>query len=254
MSSSPPDTNPAGVVAAEAVLQNPATLRDLFAVRSYVWFWIGRSATASACRSRRSRSRGRSMRSRASPRRSAQAALAVGMLGLAQFLPMFALTLFAGHAADIYDRRKIMMAGLGRAALHVGPVRRDGLWRAQPSLADLRGRGLVRLRAGLLYAVERGARADAGRAAADPARDRRQFGGQSDGDHRRPRHRRASGGVFARRGFRRVGRALPRLARVAAAGRVAAAPASSDRLALGADRRGLELCVDDQGRARRDQP
>ena len=35
------------------------------------------------------------------------------MLGLAQFLPMFALTLFAGHAADIYDRRKIMMAGLG---------------------------------------------------------------------------------------------------------------------------------------------
>ena len=42
-----------------------------------------------------------------------EAALAVGMLGLAQFLPMFALTLFAGHAADIYDRRKIMMAGLG---------------------------------------------------------------------------------------------------------------------------------------------
>ncbi len=42
MSSSPPDTSPAGVVAAETLLQNPATLRDLFAVRSYVWFWIGR--------------------------------------------------------------------------------------------------------------------------------------------------------------------------------------------------------------------
>jgi hypothetical protein len=42
MSNTPPDTSPAGVVAAEAVLQNPATLRDLFAVRSYVWFWLGR--------------------------------------------------------------------------------------------------------------------------------------------------------------------------------------------------------------------
>ena len=38
------------------------------------------------------------------------------------------------------------------------------------------------------------------------------------------------------------------------AGRVAAAPAASDRLALGAHRRGLELCVDHQSRARRDQP
>jgi hypothetical protein len=42
MSSSPPDTDPAGVVSAEAGLQNPATLSDLLAVRSYLWFWIGR--------------------------------------------------------------------------------------------------------------------------------------------------------------------------------------------------------------------
>ena len=113
MSNSPPDTSPAGVVAAEAVLQNPATLSDLLAVRSYLWFWIGRlGATLSV----QIQAIALAWQVYAVARHSAsvnQAALAVGMLGLAQFLPMFALTLFAGHAADIYDRRKIMMAGLG---------------------------------------------------------------------------------------------------------------------------------------------
>jgi MFS family permease len=39
----------------------------------------------------------------------AQGAFAVGMLGLAQFLPMFALALLAGDTADRVDRRIIMM-------------------------------------------------------------------------------------------------------------------------------------------------
>ncbi|MDE1181797.1 MFS transporter [Paraburkholderia sp.] len=34
-------------------------------------------------------------------------AFALGLVGLAQFLPMFALTLVVGHVADRYDRRKI---------------------------------------------------------------------------------------------------------------------------------------------------
>ncbi|WP_133645698.1 MFS transporter [Paraburkholderia flava] len=34
-------------------------------------------------------------------------AYALGLVGLAQFLPMFALTLVVGHAADRYDRRRI---------------------------------------------------------------------------------------------------------------------------------------------------
>ena len=38
----------------------------------------------------------------------AQGAFAVGMLGLVQFLPMFALALFAGETADRHDRRLIM--------------------------------------------------------------------------------------------------------------------------------------------------
>src|SRR6267154_2367297 len=40
----------------------------------------------------------------------------LGYVGLAQFLPGFVLFLFAGHAADLYDRRKLLMgcyAGFG---------------------------------------------------------------------------------------------------------------------------------------------
>ncbi len=38
----------------------------------------------------------------------AEAAFAVGMIGLVQFLPLVALTLVAGEAADRYDRRRIL--------------------------------------------------------------------------------------------------------------------------------------------------
>src|SRR6478752_3812057 len=112
MSLYPPDTAPAGVVAAESVLRNPATLSDLLSVRAYVWFWIGRLGASLAVQIQ---AIALAWQVYAVARHSSsvrEAALAVGMLGLAQFLPMFALTLFAGHAADIYDRRKIMMAGL----------------------------------------------------------------------------------------------------------------------------------------------
>jgi MFS family permease len=34
----------------------------------------------------------------------------LGLVGLSIFLPSVALTLWAGHAADRYDRRKILMA------------------------------------------------------------------------------------------------------------------------------------------------
>src|SRR5437763_7592960 len=38
----------------------------------------------------------------------AESAFAVGMIGLAQFLPLFALTLLAGETADRHDRRRIL--------------------------------------------------------------------------------------------------------------------------------------------------
>jgi MFS family permease len=39
-----------------------------------------------------------------------QAAFVVGMIGLVQFLPLFALTLVAGETADRHDRRRILIA------------------------------------------------------------------------------------------------------------------------------------------------
>lgn len=60
-----------------------------------------------------------------------QSAFLVGMVGLVQFVPLFALTLFAGEATDRYDRRKIMLgclivellldAGLALVALQPHP-------------------------------------------------------------------------------------------------------------------------------------
>src|SRR5262249_3361167 len=39
----------------------------------------------------------------------AEASFAVGMIGLVEFLPLFALALVAGEAADRYDRRRILV-------------------------------------------------------------------------------------------------------------------------------------------------
>ena len=108
-----PDTDPAGVVAAEAVLQNPATLSDLLAVQAYVWFWAGGVCNRLAVQIQAVTLAWQVYAVARHAGSVNEAALAVGMLGLAQFLPMFASALFSGHAADIYDRRKIMMAGLG---------------------------------------------------------------------------------------------------------------------------------------------
>jgi len=44
-------------------------------------------------------------------------ALALGLVGLAQFLPTLLLTLIAGHVADRYDRRRVLCACLVVAAL-----------------------------------------------------------------------------------------------------------------------------------------
>ena len=69
----------------------------------------------------------------------AEAAFAVGMIGLAQFLPLFALTLVAGETADRHDRRRIL------AALLPGPVPDVG-GAGSPVVA--RGRAVADLRPG----------------------------------------------------------------------------------------------------------
>src|ERR1700761_3290380 len=55
-------------------------------------------------------------------------AFALGLVGLAQFLPMFALTLIVGHVADRYDRRVIAyvcqaLEGIAALTLCVGAWR-----------------------------------------------------------------------------------------------------------------------------------
>src|SRR5260370_18347565 len=49
----------------------------------------------------------------------------LGYVGLAQFLPGFVLFLFAGHPADIFDRRKLLMgcyAGFGLCSACLLPI------------------------------------------------------------------------------------------------------------------------------------
>lgn len=63
-------------------------------------------------------------------------ALNLGLVGLAQFLPMLLLMLFAGHAADRYDRRRLLQvcqigAGLVAAYLALGSF---GGWLTVPEI------------------------------------------------------------------------------------------------------------------------
>ena len=51
-----------------------------------------------------------------------ESAFMVGMVGLCQFLPMFALTLFAGNAADRHNRKAIVIWALLAEAVGVGAL------------------------------------------------------------------------------------------------------------------------------------
>ena len=67
-----------------------------------------------------------------------QSAFLVGMVGLAQFLPLFALTLIAGAAADRYDRRKILLAAT-LLQLSCGAALAVIAWSAHPRLVVIFG-------------------------------------------------------------------------------------------------------------------
>ena len=114
----------------------------------------------------------------------AEASFAVGMIGLAQFLPLFALTLVAGDAADRHDRRRILalcyLAQLLTSVGTGGPVFARGR-----AVADLRPGCAVRLRPGVLPAGGERPRPDAGAAPPAPAGDRDQLAGRPTGQHPR---------------------------------------------------------------------
>ena len=61
-------------------------------------------------------------------------AFALGLVGLAQFVPMFALTLVVGHVADRYDRRRIaaVCQGIESAAALVFAAGTFGGWLGAP--------------------------------------------------------------------------------------------------------------------------
>src|SRR3981081_3806403 len=62
----------------------------------------------------------------------------LGYVGLAQFLPGFVLFLFAGHAADLFDRRKLLMgcyAGFGLCSALLLAIS----WRAPHSVDAIYG-------------------------------------------------------------------------------------------------------------------
>jgi MFS family permease len=109
------------------------SLRQLLRQRDYVLFWNARffgglAASAQAViiaweiyeLARRNSS-------------VAEAALAVGLVGLAQFLPLFALTLTAGETADRHNRRVILLSCVALELLTVGAL----AWRSVGAVDQL---------------------------------------------------------------------------------------------------------------------
>jgi MFS family permease len=73
--------------------------------------------------------------------------LDLGLIGLSQFLPFLCLCLFAGHAADRYDRRGIILLCLSAflvCALLLLAFARKGLTSAMPIFAVLAALGVAR--------------------------------------------------------------------------------------------------------------
>jgi MFS family permease len=66
-------------------------------------------------------------------------AFALGLVGLAQFLPMFALTLVVGHVADTFDRRRIaaVCQGLESVAALIFAIGTFGGWISAPMIYAL---------------------------------------------------------------------------------------------------------------------
>lgn len=82
----------------------------LFRHRSFALFWLARLLTTIATNAQ-AVAIGWQVYAVARETRSVEeSALLVGMVGLAQFLPLFALSLPAGETADRYDRRRILLA------------------------------------------------------------------------------------------------------------------------------------------------
>ena len=88
---------------------SPESLRALMGQRSFVLFWISRFADILGAQAQAVTIAWQVYALARLHKSVEEAAFALGMIGLAQFLPLFALTLFAGDAADRHDRKKIII-------------------------------------------------------------------------------------------------------------------------------------------------
>lgn len=101
---------------------------ELFSYRSYVLFLTGRFLGTLATGSQAVTIAWEVYEVARATMSVAEASFAVGMIGLAQFVPVFALTLVAGEVADRHDRRKIMMGCyIGQVVVSLGLAWQSGL-------------------------------------------------------------------------------------------------------------------------------
>ena len=183
-----------------------------------------------------------------------QASFWLGMVGLAQFLPLFLLTLLAGYVADRVDRRWIVRISLASEMICAAALAALVLARLDVAGAVVCGRDPARHRPRLRHAGLGLDRAEP-RPARHPAeRDRAQFDRLAGGHGRRAADRRRGLRGVAEPALRGLGRALCGLARLHAA--APADPARQCRPIAPGPRgdRGPGLCPRQQDRARRDQP
>ena len=128
--------------------------------------------------------------------------LDLGYVGLAQFAPGFVLFLFAGHAADIFDRRKLLMCVLRRVRPLLGASARDQLARPALGSLDLRRSGVSRSLPQFQLSGEPRHPAAPGSRRTFFERGRLECQHLPDRNHRRSRHRRNRLCSFPRPGSR----------------------------------------------------
>ena len=106
----------------------PVAQTSILAHRPFVLFWIGRVLATT----------GYQMQSVAvgwQVYELTDSAFDLGLVGLAQFLPMLLLALVTGHAADQYDRRKIVIACQVVKLLTAGALALGSLYGGLPRAA-----------------------------------------------------------------------------------------------------------------------
>ena len=100
--------------------EDQASARDVFGIPSYAFFWIAR-VLSSLCYQVIGVAVGWQIYA------LTHSTFALGMVGLAQFLPLLLLTLIVGHVADRFDRRRILticrgIEGLAAATLSIATL------------------------------------------------------------------------------------------------------------------------------------